>query len=138
MTEKQGIYLSAAAVLFVNDTRDPEQIATRLLGKAKRGVSARSLERWRAEHLDYWRKQLTSLGWDVSLRGDNFSVATGEARGRKNTDYLRACATLEQMPAGFTNRQRVKSLKALMPGYNPSTYTKWVTRWTKETHAGTN
>lgn len=131
MTEKQRIFLSAAAVLFVNETRDPTVISDRLKAKQPRGVSARSLERWRVDNLDYWRAQLTALGWDVEKDGDHFSIATGAGPGRKSTDYHRACDVLDTMPDDWTKRQRVKTLKNLMPGFYRTTYTVWVNRWTE-------
>ena len=136
MTEKQRVYLSAAAVIFVNETRDPDIIATRLKANAKRGVSARSLERWRADNREYWREQLTAFGWDVEKDGDNFSRDTGEAPGRKSADYERARDVLNQMPERFTKRQRVKSLKTLMPGFYRTTYPHWVDQWEKENSEG--
>ena len=131
MTEKQRLFLSAAAVLFVNSTRDPNEIATTLLGTASRGISARSLERWRAENRTDWCEMLGVLGWDVDRDGDHFSKATGAKTGRKNTDYLRACDTLDAMPAQLTKRQRVKLLKTLMPGFFRTSYTRWVNQWTE-------
>ena len=133
MTEKHRIFLSAAAVIFVNETRDPEVIASRLKANAKRGVSARSLERWRADNLEYWQNQLTALGWDGD---DNFSAATGEGPGRKSTDYDRACDALDAMPVHFQKRQRVKLLKTLMPGFYRTTYTTWVNKWQAKKEKG--
>lgn len=120
---KRKAILQGAAALFATGERNPERISE-LLGKT---VSARTLQRWRAEDLDGWRALLSDLEYTGD---DHFSIGTGAKRGRKTDDgYDRAVDALNQMSENLTDRQRVKLLKSLMPGWYRTTYSSWVRRW---------